>query len=163
MVYGCTRCIALWWRHADAVRYRHRHDDFEINAETGAKDAAARGHFSARVGKDVGMGGAYDVGPHRISWIIAMLTDWLGDHGFLAELEVNILKPNLVGDTTRLNARVSRCWKGSHSLVSLEVEGVNQWDVLTTNGSAIVALPCEQGPVKLPLLGGDPARSLQDE
>ena len=70
---GAQGALHYGGAHGDAVRYRHRHDDFEINRETGAKDAAARGHFSARVGKDVGMGGAYDVGPHRISWLIALL------------------------------------------------------------------------------------------
>ena len=36
-------------------------------------------------GKDVGMGGAYDVGLHRIAWVIEMITDWMGDSAHLAE------------------------------------------------------------------------------
>ena len=58
------------------------------------------------------MGGAYDVGPHRISWLIAMLTDWLGDDGFLAELDVDVLRPNLVGDTTTLSGEVTALLAG---------------------------------------------------
>jgi acyl dehydratase len=145
------------------VRYRHRHDDYEINTETGAKDAAARGHFSSKLGKRVGMGGAYDVGPHRISWLVAMLTDWAGDDGFLAELSVDVLRPNLVGDTTRLSATVTTTWQRDHALVALDVEGRNQDDILTTRGDAIVALPSSKGPVALPLLEGDRSRSLRED
>jgi acyl dehydratase len=160
---GAQGALHYGGAHGDAVRYRHRHDDYEINTETGAKDAAARGHFSAKLGKRVGMGGAYDVGPHRISWLVAMLTDWAGDDGFLAELSVDVLRPNLVGDTTRLSAMVTTTWQRDHALVALDVEGRNQDDILTTRGDAIVALPSSKGPVALPLLEGDRSRSLRED
>ena len=68
---GAQGALHYGGAHGDAVRYRRRHDDYEINRETGAKDSAARGHFSSKEGKDVGMGGAYDVGLQRIAWVIA--------------------------------------------------------------------------------------------
>jgi acyl dehydratase len=155
---GAQGALHYGGAHADAVRYRHRHDDFEINENTGAKDSAARGHFSSNQGRSAGMGGAYDVGLHRISWFIAMLTDWMGDDGFLAELDVDVLRPNLVGDTTTLSAAVSRTWLGAHAFVSLDVEARNQHDVVTASGRALVALPStDHGPVSLPLFGGDPS------
>jgi acyl dehydratase len=154
---GAQGALHYGGAHADAVRYRHRHDDFEINKTTGAKDSAARGHFSSTEGKNVGMGGAYDVGLHRISWFVAMLTDWMGDDGFLAELDVDVLRPNLVDDTTTLSGQVARTWLGEHAFVALNVEARNQHDVVTASGRALVALPSsERGPVSLPLFGGDP-------
>ena len=141
--------------HGDAVRYRHRHDDYEINRETGAKDSAARGHFSSKEGKDVGMGGAYDVGLHRIAWVISMLTDWMGDDAHLAEADVDVLRPNLVGDITYLSGIVTASWVDRHAFVAVDVEGRNQDDIVTTRGSAIIALPSSRyGPVSLPLFGG---------
>jgi acyl dehydratase len=155
---GAQGALHYGGAHADAVRYRHRHDDFEINETTGAKDSAARGHFSSAEGRNVGMGGAYDVGLHRISWFAAMLTDWMGDDGFLAELDVDVLRPNLVNDTTTLRGEVTRTWLGEHAFVGLNVEARNQNGVLTASGRALVALPSrEHGPVVLPLFGGDPA------
>ncbi len=155
---GAQGALHYGGAHADAVRYRHRHDDFEINEETRAKDAAARGHFSSSEGRNVGMGGAYDVGLHRISWFVAMLTDWMGDDGFLAELDVDVLRPNLVGDTTTLGAQVTRTWLGEHALVAMTVDARNQQGVVTARGSALVALASKaKGPVSLPLFGGDPA------
>ena len=103
------------------------------------------------------MDGAYDVGLHRISWFAAMLTDWAGDDGFLAQLDVDVLRPNLVGDRTRLSASVtSRLWD-EQGFVALDLEARNQRDQLTAKGKALVALPSrKRGPVELPLFGGDP-------
>ena len=155
---GAQGALHYGGAHADAVRYRHRHDDFEINETTGAKDSAARGHFSSAEGRNAGMGGAYDVGLHRISWFAALLTDWMGDDGFLAELDVDVLRPNLVGETTMLAGTVAWTDLGEHALVGLNLEAVNQDGTITASGRAVVALPStERGPVTLPLFGGDPA------
>ena len=139
--------------HGDAVRYRRRHDDYHINPETGAKDAAGRGHLEAATGRDVGMGGAYDVGPQRIAWAQHMLTDWIGDHGFLHRLNVSVRRPNLVGDTIRWRGRVTgKREAGGAMLIDLDVEARNQVDTVSAFGTAIVALPSHRkGPVPLPL------------
>ena len=156
---GAQGALHYGGAHGDAVRYRRRHDDYEINQETGAKDSAARGHFSSKEGKDVGMGGAYDVGLHRIAWVIEMLTDWMGDNGHLAEVNVDVLKPNLVGHTTYFSAEITGRWFDEHPFVALEIEGRNQFNEISTKGAALVVLPSEEhGPVSLPLFGGDAGR-----
>ncbi len=156
---GAQGALHYGGAHGDAVRYRRRHDDYAINAKTGAKDSAARGHFSSKEGKDVGMGGAYDVGLQRIGWVIAFLTDWMGDDAHLAETDVDVLLPNVVGDTTYLSARVTDRWFEDNGFVRLEIDGRNQYGAVTTRGSALVALPSSQhGSVALPLFGGDQQR-----
>ncbi len=153
---GAQGALHYGGAHGDGVRYRRRHDDYEINSKTGAKDSAARGHFSSKEGKDVGMGGAYDVGLQRIGWVIALLTDWMGDEGHLAEVDVDVLRPNLVGDSTYLSGVVTSTWVDENPYVAITIEGRNQHDVVTTRGKAIVALPSTaHGPVTLPLFGGD--------
>ncbi len=156
---GAQGALHYGGAHGDGIRYRRRHDDYEINAKTGVKDSAARGHFSSKEGKDVGMGGAYDVGLQRIAWVISVLTDWMGDAGFLAEADIDVLRPNLIGDTTYATATVTDHWYDQHAFVGLEIEARNQYGDLTTKGGAIVALPSlEHGPVTLPLLDGDQGR-----
>ena len=95
--------------HGDALRYRQRHADYHINPATGAKDAAGRGHLEAATGRDVGMGGVYDIGPQRIAWAQHMLTNWIGDHGFLHRLAVwyvsRISKATPCGGTARWKTR----------------------------------------------------------
>lgn len=156
---GAQGALHYGGAHGDAVRYRHRHDDYEINAETGAKDSAARGHFSSKEGRDVGMGGTYDVGLQRIGWVIAFLTDWMGDDGHLAETDVDVVAPNLVGDTTYISGEITERWIDENAFVSISLEGRNQSGTLTTKGHAVVALPSsEHGSVKLPLFNGDADR-----
>ncbi|MCH9675016.1 MAG: MaoC family dehydratase N-terminal domain-containing protein [Gammaproteobacteria bacterium] len=139
--------------HADAVRYRQRHADYHINAATGAKDAAGRGHLEASTGRDVGMGGVYDIGPQRIAWAQHMLTNWIGDHGFLHKLDIAVRQPNLEGDTIwwRGNIRDKHLHEGVGT-VELDVEATNQNGISSARGTAVVALPSRaSGPVPLPL------------
>lgn len=138
---------------ADVVRYRQRHRDFHLSEETGAKDSAGRGHLEAKTGSDVGMGGAYDIGPQRISWGVHMVTDWIGDSGFLHKLSSTLMRPNLVGDTT--------WWKGTvtgkevidgYHLVHIDCVAVNQADVVHAKARATVILPsADSGEVALPI------------
>ncbi len=139
--------------HGDALRYRRRHADYHINPKTGAKDAAGRGHLEAETGRDVGMGGAYDIGPQRISWAQHMLTNWIGDHGFLHKLSVSVRRPNLVGNTIWWRGTVTgKRRQGAAHLVDLDVVAVNQKGEHSASGTAAVALPTRAGgAVPLPL------------
>lgn len=139
--------------HGDAVRYHQRHADYHVNPATGAKDAAGRGHLEAATGKDVGMGGAYDIGPQRISWAQHMLTNWIGDNGFLHKLNVAVRKPNLVGDTLWWRGRVTaKAVRGGACMVDVAVDATNQLGALSASGTATVALPSrEHGALRLPL------------
>ncbi len=139
--------------HGDAIRYRRRHADYHINPKTGAKDAAGRGHLEASTGRDVGMGGVYDVGPQRIAWAQHMLCNWMGDHGFLHELNVSVRRPNLEGDTIRWHGKITdKRTVGDVRLVEIAVEAKCQRDIHSAGGTAVVALPSrETGPVPLPL------------
>ncbi|MFP6747670.1 MAG: MaoC family dehydratase N-terminal domain-containing protein [Alphaproteobacteria bacterium] len=150
---ACQGALHYGGVHGDALRYRRRHDDYHINTETGAKDSAGRGHLEASTGRDVGMGGAYDVGPQRIAWAQHMLTNWIGDHGFLHKLAVDVLRPNMVGDTIWwLGTVVGKRQVGGANFVDLTVEAHNQVEALSAAGGAVVALPSRnEGAVPLPL------------
>ncbi len=139
--------------HGDAIRYRQRHADYHINKKTGAKESAGRGHLETSTGRDVGMGGAYDIGPQRIAWAQHMLTNWIGDHGFLHTLDVAVRRPNLVGDTLWWKGQVtSKEFKDGYGVVGIRVEAKNQNGVLSADGTASVVLPShEHGAVTFPI------------
>lgn len=143
--------------HGDALRYRQRHADYHINKTTGARESAGRGHLEAKTGGDVGMGGAYDIGPQRISWAQHMLTNWYGDHGFLHHLDVAVRRPNIVGDTLWWRGTVTgKRSVGAHDFVDIAVTAHNQDQAVSANGTAIVALPSrKRGAVSLPIGPGD--------
>lgn len=142
--------------HARVARYRERHHDYHVNGQTGARDYAARGHLEADTGKAVGMGGAYDVGPQRISWAGQMLSNWMGDDGFLHKLAVVLRRPNLVGDTIWWRGTVTAkdAAEGA-ATVTIELVAETQTGKVSATGSAVVLLPSHQyGAVELPLAQG---------
>ena len=128
-------------RRAHMQRKRHPADAY-VNPETGAQDSAARGHAEAKMAREVGMPGGYDVGPQRISWVGQLMTHWMGDDGFLRRLNVSVRRPNIFGDVSWCRARVldKRVEQGAH-LVDLEVFVQNQLDEVTAKGTALVQLP----------------------
>lgn len=129
--------------HRRAVMHRKRHPaDAFRNSETGAQDSAARGHTEGKMARDVGMPGGYDVGPQRISWMGQLMTNWMGDDGFLRRLDVSIRRPNIFGDISWCRARIAdkRTEEGM-GLVDLELWVENQLSETTAKGTATVELP----------------------
>lgn len=88
------------------------------------------------------MPGGYDVGPQRISWLGQLMTNWMGDAGFLRRLSVSVRRPNIFGDVSWCRARVAdrRVEEGAH-LVDLELWVDNQLGETTARGTAVVELP----------------------
>jgi len=129
--------------HGRAERHRKRHPaDAFVNPETGAQDSAARGHTEDKMAREVGMPGGYDVGPQRISWLGNLLTNWVGDDGFVRMLDVKLRRPNIFGDVSWCRGKVAgkRVEDGVH-LVDLEVHVENQLGETTATGTATVELP----------------------
>ena len=129
--------------HRRAHLYRQRHPaDSYVNPETGAQDSAARGHSESKMAREVGMPGGYDVGPQRISWMGQLMTNWMGDDGFLRKLSASIRRPNIFGDVSWLKARIidKRVDEDAH-VVDLELVVVNQFDETTAKGTAVIELP----------------------
>ena len=52
------------------------------------------------VAQAFGFPAAHDAGIDRVSWVSNLLTNWMGDQGFLASLRVTLLLPNIYGDVT---------------------------------------------------------------
>ena len=92
--------------------------------------------------REVGMPGGYDVGPQRISWMGQLMTNWMGDDGFLRRLSVSVRRPNIFGDVSWCRADVvdKRVDDGAH-VVELELRIENQLGEVTAKGTATIALP----------------------
>jgi acyl dehydratase len=82
-----------------------------------------------------------------------MLTNWIGDHGFLHTLDVSVRKPNLVGDTIWWTGEViSKDIQEGYGVVKFKVRAVNQKDELSADGTASAVLPIlNKGPIRFPL------------
>ena len=85
------------------------------------------------------MPGAYDYGPERVAWLGHLVTNWMGDGGFLRRLHAKVLRHNLIGDTTWCRGRVTG--KAPGGVVTLEIDGTNQRGEVIAAGTAEVVLP----------------------
>ncbi len=109
-------------------------------------------HMDDRVGRMVGLPAAYDFGVQRVALFSSLLTNWMGDDGFLWKLRGELRKFALTGDTQWFKGRVIRkdSVKGIFS-VDIECWAENQRKEITMPGSATVILPSRKaGPVQYP-------------
>jgi acyl dehydratase len=100
------------------------------------------GHHRESVAKEVGVPGTYDYGPQRSAWMCSLVTNWMGDAGFLKRVRTEMRRFNIVGDTTWCTGKVVRKYvKDNTGLVDIELAAINQRGEVTTPGLATVALP----------------------
>jgi acyl dehydratase len=98
-------------------------------------------HRDARRAASHGLPGPYDYGPQRHSWATQLLTNWMGDAGFLEALDFQVRDFCFLGDVQRFTGTVTakqRC-DGRH-LVSCRIECRNQAGRMTGSGEASVRL-----------------------
>ena len=100
------------------------------------------GHHRESTAKEVGVPGVYDYGPQRSSWMASLVTNWMGDAGFLKRIRTQMRGFNIMGDCTWARGKVTRKYiKDGNALVDIEIRGENQRGELTTPGLATVLLP----------------------
>jgi hypothetical protein len=87
----------------------------------------------------------------RAAWASHLLTNWVGDDGWIAELDLQLRGFNFHGDIHRMTATVSNKSDTPDGFVGLEVLGTSQRDESTVRGTAKVLLPSRaNGAVVLP-------------
>ena len=85
---------------------------------------------------------AHDSGIDRISWVGNLLTNWMGDSGFLKSLSVTLTLPNGYGDATWCRGRVTRVYREEERhLADVALWCENQRGQRTALGRSTVALP----------------------
>ena len=77
-------------------------------------------------------------GPQQVAWISQLVTDWMGDDGFLQRLNVEIFANPPLGSTTAMIALVA---DRSANTIMLNLTATDQHGAATAEGSATVILP----------------------
>ena len=131
------------WAHGYWYDYLKRHPAAAVLNGYGIPEPPEAVHWDTMLAKSVGVPEAYDYGPERISWLSVMLTNWIGDQGFLEELYCEIRRFNLIGDTTYCRGRITgkEEMPDGRGRVKLVIEAVDQRDQITAKGWAAVLLP----------------------
>jgi acyl dehydratase len=109
------------------------------------------GHHRESVAKEVGVPGTYDYGPQRSAWVATLVTNWMGDAGFLKRIKTELRRFNTMGDTTWCKGKVVKKYvENGYALVDLDVWAENQRGEKTvTNAAATVMLPSKDTKTKM--------------
>ena len=132
--------------HRRFLDYQERHPKVGmLDSTTGVVDVPVLVHQEATRAGEVGVPGAYDFGPQRISWFGHLLTNWMGDEGFLWKLYVELRRFNLVGDTTWIKGKVTKkYYHNEEGVVDVDLQAVNQRDEIIAPGWASLILPSKE-------------------
>jgi acyl dehydratase len=130
--------------HGYWFSYLRQHPAAGIANTYGVPEPPEAVHWDSELARSVGVPEAYDYGPERISWLSTMLTNWVGNQGFLEELSCQIRGFNLVGDLTRCHGQVEERTPpddAGNGRVRLRVWAENQRGETTAQGWAVARLP----------------------
>jgi acyl dehydratase len=125
--------------HGLAFELFERHPALGIPNAFGVPEPPERVHWDEALARAVGVPRPYDYGPERVAWLGHLVTNWMGDAGFLRRLNVQVLRHNLIGDTTWCRGRVTG--KREDGVVDLALRAENQRGETTAAGTAEVVLP----------------------
>jgi acyl dehydratase len=148
-VYDIAACYTAIAGHAVAFgleweRVKVNPDFHWLDPEVNAWTCGGICHFH----DDKGHAGIFDGGAavafyFQIEWLLGrMLTDWMGDDGFLKRLDDRFPIMPILGDVLCQKGRVTKKYiEGDEHLVDLEVHCENLDGLLMVPGSATVRLP----------------------
>ena len=121
--------------------WRRHPADVYWDPTTGMPDSWDASLIKDSVAQEFGFPFAHDAGIQRVCWIENMVTNWMGNLGFLKALNVRLTRPNFIYDTTWCKGKVTgKAMVDGSPLVDLEVWCENQWGEITASGSAKAAL-----------------------
>jgi acyl dehydratase len=128
--------------HGLAFDLFDRHPALGIPNEFGVPEPPERVHWDPALARAVGVPGPYDYGPERVAWLGHLVTNWMGNAGFLARLSAQVRRHNLIGDTTWCRGRVAgKALVEGRGEVTLDLQAVNQRGETIALGQAVVVLP----------------------
>lgn len=134
-------------------KQRRKMPAFYVADRFGVPDVVQRVHWDHDRAQELGLPTSYDYGQMRTSWLIHLVTNWMGDDAWLWKLSCQSRAFNFMGDTTICTGKVvGKREEGMHRVVDLELASTNQRGQDTAPGTATVVLPSrEWGPVVLPV------------
>jgi len=113
-------------------------------------------HYDFNLVRARGLPLPFDLGCMRYMMAATLITNWMGDDGYLRRLDARIQRPNYYGDTTWFSGEVVNKYKETqggveYGAVDIKIQGVNQVGDSTTPGTATVYLPSPGRPVQIPV------------
>src|SRR2546428_5168054 len=99
-------------------------------------------HFDPAFARKAGHSGLFVNTGFLQAALVRVITDWMGDDGFLRKLRFEMRRQQRPGDTMVRKGRVAAKYEHEHEdLIDLEVRAENEREGIATPGSATVVLP----------------------
>lgn len=128
--------------HKLAFKMFSKHPALGIPNAFNIPDVPERVHWDDDLARAVGTPRAYDYGPERVSWMGHMMTNWIGDDGWLYKLDTKIVRHNPVGDFLTIRGRVTKKYRdGNKNCVECNLLATNQDGEKSCTATAVVHLP----------------------
>lgn len=130
--------------HELAIKqYRHKPKFYYRNTTSGALESGIRVHEDVAAAKAAGVPAPYDLGVQRNQWQFHLLTNWVGDNGWIVDATAEYRAFNFFGDIQTLGGEVVRkeVTEDGENLVHLRLWCKNQRGEDIMPGTAIVSLP----------------------
>ena len=100
---------------------------------------------------EFGFPGAHDSGLQRVAWLECLVTNWMGDLGFLRKIDVRLERPFLHADTAWLTGNVRETVvRGTDAIAVIDIDCTNQRGEVVAGGSAEVQLPARDFHISQP-------------
>ena len=125
---------------------------FYVPDKFGVPDVVQRVHWDHERAQELGLPTSYDYGQMRTSWLIHLVTNWMGDDAWLWKLSCQSREFNFMGDTHICSGHVTKKEiLERHCVIEIELASTNQRGNNTAPGNATVILPSrEHGAIFLP-------------
>jgi acyl dehydratase len=116
-----------------------------VDPETGEYHHVADWHLQDSIARVAGVPYALAFGTHTETMLSHAVTNWMGDDGFVTELDTQLRSPLFRGEMSRTSGRVVRKYvkEGAH-LIELELWAETQDGVRHSTATATVRLPSRQ-------------------
>jgi acyl dehydratase len=128
--------FAIKW----AAMREHLHDH-PIDPKTGEHRFIRDWHYEDHIAQMLGMPYAFSAGAHNEMMLAHIVTDWMGDDGFVKSIDSKDVRIHILGDMTWVKAKVEKKYiDNNEHLVDLDVWGENQEGIIHTKSKYTVKL-----------------------
>lgn len=141
---ACARTTVSCYSFAFAIKWaamrEHLHDH-PIDPETGEYRFIRDWHYEDHIAQMLGMPYAFAAGAHNEMVLAHIITDWMGDDGFVKSMDSKDARIHILGDMTWVKGKVVKKYvENDEHLVDLKVWGENQDGVVHTTSDVTVKL-----------------------
>lgn len=135
-----------------AWKSRQKIGPFFTPDHLGVPQPQQRVHWDDARAQDLGLPAGYDYAIMRFAWLAHLLTNWMGDDGWIESYSADLRQFNFIGDFHIVGGTVTgKSIERDRPTIEIALEATNQRGDVTTRGAARVLLPSrEHGAVVLP-------------